>query len=89
MALTNGQEKQALAATIEKIADAARGAVDGWDFKMYIFGTLFYRYLSEYIAAYINKNEWDAGRLSCQCGAFVQLTGKLLRNIKIRYDINI
>ena len=61
MALTNGQEKQALATTIEKIADAARGAVDGWDFKMYIFGTLFYRYLSEYIATRINKNEWDAG----------------------------
>ena len=47
---TNAQEKQELFKTIWKIADDLRGKVDGWDFKAYVLGTLFYRYLSENIA---------------------------------------
>ena len=35
--------------------------MDGWDFKQYILGMLFYRYISENITAYINKGEWEAG----------------------------
>ena len=41
--------------------DEMRGAVDGWDFKAYILGMLFYRYISENITNYINKGEWDTG----------------------------
>ena len=50
---TNAQEKQELFKTIWKIADDLRGKVDGWDFKSYVLGTLFYRYLSENIADHI------------------------------------
>lgn len=58
---TNAQEKQELFKTIWKIADDLRGKVDGWDFKAYVLGTLFYRYLSENIADRINKQEREAG----------------------------
>lgn len=58
---TNAQEKQELFKTIWKIADDLRGKVDGWDFKAYILGTLFYRYLSENITDRINKQEREAG----------------------------
>lgn len=60
-ATTNAQEKQELFKTIWKIADDLRGKVDGWDFKAYVLGTLFYRYLSENIADRINKQEREAG----------------------------
>lgn len=58
---TNAQEKQELFKTIWKIADNLRGKVDGWDFKAYVLGTLFYRYLSENIADRINKQERESG----------------------------
>lgn len=37
------------------IADDVRGAVDGWDFKQYILGILFYRFISENITEFFNK----------------------------------
>ena len=43
------------------IADELRGAVDGWDFKNYVLGTMFYRYISENLTNYINAGEHDAG----------------------------
>ena len=55
------QERAELHRTIWAIADEMRGSVDGWDFKSYILGTLFYRYISENITNYINKGEWEAG----------------------------
>lgn len=45
------------------IADDVRGAVDGWDFKQYILGILFYRFISENMAEYFNSNEHEAGDL--------------------------
>lgn len=42
-------------------ADELRGSVDGWDFKSYVLGTMFYRYISENLASYINAGEIDAG----------------------------
>lgn len=59
--MTREQEKQELFKQIWKIADDLRGAVDGWDFKSYVLGMLFYRYISENLTAYINKSEWEAG----------------------------
>ena len=47
--------------TIWAIADDLRGAVDGWDFKNYVLGTMFYRYISENLTAYINEGEEAAG----------------------------
>ena len=43
------------------IADDVRGAVDGWDFKQYILGILFYRFISENIIEFFNKAENEAG----------------------------
>ena len=43
------------------IADDVRGAVDGWDFKQYILGILFYRFISENLRDYFDKNEHLAG----------------------------
>ncbi|MBQ1836807.1 MAG: type I restriction-modification system subunit M N-terminal domain-containing protein, partial [Paludibacteraceae bacterium] len=55
------QERNELHRTIWAIADEMRGSVDGWDFKSYILGILFYRYISENITNYINKGEWESG----------------------------
>lgn len=55
------QERAQLHSTIWKIAEDLRGSVDGWDFKSYVLGMLFYRYISENITNYINQGEWDAG----------------------------
>ena len=54
-------ERTELHRTIWNIANSLRGAVDGWEFKHYVLGMLFYRYISENLTNYINKNEWDAG----------------------------
>ena len=55
------QERDELHRAIWAIADELRVAVDGWDFKNYILGTMFYRYISENIASYINEGEIEAG----------------------------
>jgi len=55
------QERAELHRTIWNIANDLRGSVDGWDFKQYVLGMLFYRYISENLTNYINKNERDAG----------------------------
>ena len=55
------QEREELHRAIWAIADELRGAVDGWDFKNYVLGTMFYRFISEDLANYINKNEIEAG----------------------------
>ena len=48
---------------IWSIADNVRGAVDGWDFKQYVLGILFYRFISENMSAYFDKAEHEAGDL--------------------------
>ncbi|OQC13404.1 MAG: putative type I restriction enzymeP M protein [Firmicutes bacterium ADurb.Bin080] len=58
------QEREELHRSIWSIANSLRGAVDGWDFKQYVLGIMFYRYISENLASYINKGERDAGKLS-------------------------
>ena len=55
------QEREELHRAIWAIADDLRGSVDGWDFKSYVLGTMFYRYISENLTAYINEGEWNAG----------------------------
>lgn len=47
--------------TIWRVANDLRGSVDGWDFKSYVLGMLFYRFISENLTAYINKGEHEAG----------------------------
>lgn len=57
------QERDELHRAIWAIADQLRGAVDGWDFKNYVLGTMFYRYISENITNYINEGEYEAGNV--------------------------
>lgn len=54
-------EREELHRAIWAIADELRGAVDGWDFKNYVLGTMFYRYVSENLTSFVNKGEVDAG----------------------------
>ena len=49
------QERTELYRTIWALANELRGSVDGWDFKQYVLGMLFYRYISENIKDYINE----------------------------------
>lgn len=51
------QERAELHKSIWQIANQLRGSVDGWDFKQYVLGMLFYRFISENLAKYINENE--------------------------------
>ena len=55
------QERDELHRAIWAIADDLRGSVDGWDFKSYVLGFMFYRYISENLTNYINKGEHAAG----------------------------
>lgn len=55
------QEREELHRAIWAIADELRGSVDGWDFKSYVLGMMFYRYISENLANFINKGEIEAG----------------------------
>ncbi len=55
------QEREELHRTIWAIANDLRGSVDGWDFKQYVLGMLFYRYISENFRNYINESEIEAG----------------------------
>lgn len=55
------QERAEVHRTIWTIANDLRGRVDGWDFKQYVLGMLFYRYISENLTAYINKRMVEAG----------------------------
>ena len=59
--MIDNRERDELHKAIWSIADDLRGAVDGWDFKQYILGIMFYRYISENIAKYINDGERKAG----------------------------
>src|ERR1700754_1175263 len=65
--LVNQKSKEAeraeLHKTIWRIANDLRGSVDGWDFKSYVLGMLFYRFISENLTAYLDEQEHKAGRL--------------------------
>ncbi|SDS61363.1 type I restriction-modification system subunit M [Microbacterium paraoxydans] len=58
---TKEGQRAELHKTIWRIANDLRGSVDGWDFKSYVLGMLFYRFISENLTAYINKGEHEAG----------------------------
>ncbi len=55
------QERAELHRTIWSIANDLRGSVDGWDFKQYVLGMLFYRYISENLTNYVNLGERETG----------------------------
>ncbi len=80
------QERDELHRAIWAIADELRGAVDGWDFKNYVLGTMFYRYISENMTAYINAGEIEAGNTSFDY-AKIKDAEELRKELKVREDI--
>lgn len=54
------QQRAELHKTIWQVANDLRGSVDGWDFKSYVLGMLFYRFISENLTSYINKGKREA-----------------------------
>ena len=86
------QERNELHRTIWAIADEMRGSVDGWDFKSYILGILFYRYISENITNYINRGEWESGNTPHQLdllpGKYVIHEKSVPKGYKFAEDVN-
>ncbi len=58
---SSSSERAELHKTIWRIANDLRGSVDGWDFKSYVLGMLFYRFISENLSAFLNAQEHAAG----------------------------
>jgi type I restriction enzyme M protein len=58
---TKEAQRAELHKTIWRIANDVRGSVDGWDFKSYVLGMLFYRFISENLTEYLNEQEREAG----------------------------
>ena len=59
MFMQSEQQRNELHKTIWSIADDLRGSIDGWDFKQYILGTLFYRFISENLCSYLAGQDPD------------------------------
>lgn len=59
--VNNENEKTQLYRTLLNLANITRGGADAWDIKQYIFGLLFYRFISSSLTNYINKNERENG----------------------------
>ena len=78
----SGQERSELHRTIWSIANDLRGSVDGWDFKQYVLGMLFYRYISENLSNYINHGEHEAGNHDFD---YAQLPDEIAE--QARYDL--
>jgi type I restriction enzyme M protein len=59
--MSSEEQRAELHRTIWKIANELRGSIDGWDFKSYVLGMLFYRFISENLTLYIDANQHRAG----------------------------
>ncbi len=57
--MTSSEQRKEIQRRIWAIANDVRGAVDGWDFKQYVLGALFYRFISENFASYIEGDDSD------------------------------
>ena len=69
--------------TIWRIANDLRGSVDGWDFKTYVLGMLFYRFISENLTAYLNEQERRAGNLNFDYTSLSDADAMFARDVTI------
>ena len=76
------QQRDELHRAIWSIADELRGSVDGWDFKSYVLGTMFYRYISENLSNYINEGEREAGNESFGYALMSEMAKNIIRNME-------
>ena len=77
---TKEAQRAELHKTIWRIANDLRGSVDGWDFKTYVLGMLFYRFISENLTSYINKGEHEAGATDFDYAALSDAQSEFGRN---------
>ncbi len=82
--LKREQEREELHKSIWKIADDLRGSVDGWDFKQYVLGFMFYRFISENFTNYINKGEREAGSLDFDYAQIADSQAEEIRDSMLR-----
>ena len=82
--MTREQERDELHRTIWQIANDLRGSVDGWDFKSYVLGMLFYRFISENLTSYINKEEQRTGHKNFDYAAISDKDAELGRTDTIK-----
>ena len=73
------QERAELHKTIWKIANGLRGSVDGWEFKAYVLGSIFYRFISENICDYIHRLMAEAGQPDFDYSALDDATADNIR----------
>ncbi len=78
------KERDELHRIIWQIANDLRGSVDGWDFKQYVLGMLFYRYISENLSGYIDRDEHAAGDSSFKYAALKDKDAEQAREDMIR-----
>lgn len=79
---TKQAEREKLHKTLDEIANDLRGKVDGWDFKSYVLGTLFYRYLCEHLVHVINTEQREAGEEDFD---YAQLTDEVAEDAREHY----
>ena len=82
--MSREQERAELHRTIWAMANDLRGSVDGWDFKSYVLGMLFYRFISENLAAHINKLEREAGEIDFEYAKLSDTEAELGREETVR-----
>lgn len=81
---TKEQEREELHKAIWNIANDLRGSVDGWDFKQYVLGFMFYRYISENITDYINAGEHKAGNAEFDYADISDEQAEIIREDMVR-----
>lgn len=62
--MSREQERAELHRTIWTMTNDLRGSVDGWDFKSYVLGMLFYRFISENLTTHVNHFERETGEVA-------------------------
>lgn len=78
------QERAQLHKTIWQIANDLRGSVDGWDFKTYVLGIMFYRFISENLTEYINAPEQDSGNTDFDYAQIDDATAESIREVIVQ-----
>ncbi|MBR3648284.1 MAG: type I restriction-modification system subunit M [Paludibacteraceae bacterium] len=77
--MANQNERAELHKTIWKIANDLRGSVDGWEFKAYVLGSIFYRFISENICDYIHQLMQEAGQPNFD---YTAISDEMAQNIR-------
>lgn len=80
----NNQQREELHKTIWDIANKLRGAIDGWEFKSYVLGSIFYRFISENLVAYIGKLQAEAGVPDFNYAALSDAEAETVRNLMVQ-----